>query len=249
MIHRSCERIRCRVSVPPVRAFQSYSGARGQLPLHLCLAAATALLITLTSGASRAAGAAPDRSDGWKTATTAMAISAMGFELVMPRVFYSDPEVTVGWKARWHLSVLAPVMTLTTLSLLNEHYLKDSFKGHRPGCDDTNQGGPGCDSYGMLSTHSFAAFSALGQGAGVFFVDTLKWSKGNFNAGAFVGNVGVPLILGTLTAIGRTSGNWETGAQVWSSAGIGLVSGFGLGVLYALLQRPECGYTGNLVCW
>ena len=29
----------------------------------------------------------------------------------MPRVFYADPEVTVGWKARWHVSVLAPIVT------------------------------------------------------------------------------------------------------------------------------------------
>jgi hypothetical protein len=25
--------------------------------------------------------------------------------------------------------------------------------------------------------------------------------------------------------------------------------GMGLGTLYAATQRPECGYTGSLICW
>ena len=62
-------------------------------------------------------------------------VASAGTQLLMPRVFYSDPEVTVGWKARWHVSVLAPVMTLTALAVLNEHALKDSFEGFRPGCN------------------------------------------------------------------------------------------------------------------
>jgi hypothetical protein len=232
-----------------VLASSSVLVPRRALATRLVSAAAAALLVLLTSSAGHAQDSPPERSDGWDTATNVMAISALGFELIMPRVFYSDPEVTVGWKARWHVSALAPVMTLATLSLFNEYNLKESFEGHRPGCNGDNQGSPGCESYGMLSTQSFAAFSALGLGAGVFFADTLKWSKGNFNAGAFVGHVGVPLILGTLTAIGRSAGDWETAGQVWGSAGIGLVTGLGTGVLYALLQRPECGYTGKLVCW
>jgi hypothetical protein len=36
---------------------------------------------------------------------------------------------------------------------------------------------------------------------------------------------------------------------VWGTAGIGFVTGLGLGVLYAAMQRPECGYTGSLICW
>lgn len=178
-----------------------------------------------------------------------MAVSAGAFEVIMPRIFFSDPEVTVGWKARWHLSVFAPAMTHATLSLLNEAYLKDSFGGHRPGCDETTQGSAGCTSYGMLSTQSYAAFAALGHGAGVFLVDTVKWSNGNFNAGAFIGDIGVPLVLGTITAVGRSAGNLETAGQAWGSGGIGLLLGLGTGALYAVLQRPECGYTGSLVCW
>lgn len=192
---------------------------------------------------------APERSEGWGDATNILALSAMGVELVMPRVFYADPEVTVGWKARWHVSVLAPSMTLATLALFNEQVLKDEIGGFRPECSDENQGSPGCTSYGFLSTQSFAAASAFGQGLGIFLVDTLKWSDGKFNFGAFAGNTAVPAILTVITTVGRTAGNWETGGQAWGSAGIGLVVGLGMGALYGATQRPECGYTGGLVCW
>ncbi|HEY8944396.1 MAG TPA: hypothetical protein VIM73_09040 [Polyangiaceae bacterium] len=191
----------------------------------------------------------PERSAGWNDATKITALSALGVQLLMPRVFYSDPEVTVGWKARWHVSVLAPSMTLATLALLNEQVLKDELAGHRPGCSEETQGGPGCESYGMLSTPTFTAFSALGQGLGIFLVDTSKWSDGRFNVGAFAGNVAVPAVLSVVTGIGRTAGDWEEPAQVWGTAGIGLALGMGIGALYASAQRPECGYTGGLICW
>lgn len=192
---------------------------------------------------------APERSDGWSTATNVMALSALGMQLIMPRVFYSDPEVVVGWKARWHVSVLAPTMTIAAAALFNEQLLKNELGGHRPGCDETTQGGPGCGSYGMLSTQSFAASAAFGQGLGTFLVDTLKWSGGQFNAGAFAGNTVVPGVLAIITTAGRGAGNWETAGQAWGSAGIGLLTGLGMGALYAAAQRPECGYTGSLICW
>jgi len=196
---------------------------------------------------------APDRSAGWNTATKVMALSSAGLVMIMPRIFYSDPEVTAGWKARWHLSVLAPTMTLAAFTLLNDVSLKGSFKSFRPGCDETNFGlVPGCEgneAYGMFSSYSFLAFSSLGQGTGIFLVDTLKWSNGHLNGGALLGDVAAPLILSVLTAVGRSSGNWETGGQVWGSAGLGFGAGIGMGVLYALLQRPECGYSGGMICW
>ncbi len=96
--------------------------------------------VALFRGSSRCASTPPERSEGWKDATNILTISAVGVQLLMPRVFYSDPEVTVGWKARWHLSVLAPTMTLVTIGLLNEQFLKDEFEGFRPGCDDKNRG-------------------------------------------------------------------------------------------------------------
>jgi hypothetical protein len=215
----------------------------------LVASAVAACIVSFSTRAHAQEVIPPERSDSWNKATTIMALSAVGFELVMPRVFYSDPEVTAGWKARWHLSALAPIMTMTTIGLLNEVALKDSIGGHRPGCDETNQGTAGCTSFGMLSTQSFVAFSALGQGAAVFLVDTTKWSDGRLNAGALTADVGVPLVLSIVTAVGRTSGNWESGGQVWGSAGIGLGAGFLTGLLYATLQRPECGYSGNLICW
>jgi hypothetical protein len=210
---------------------------------------AAALLLSSARAQAQDMTPAPDRSSGWNTATKVMALSSTGLVMIMPRIFYSDPEVTAGWKARWHLSVLAPTMTLAAVTLLNEVSLKDSFKSFRPGCDDTNRLAPGCESYGMLSSYSFLAFSSLGQGTGIFLADTLKWSNGHVNGGALVGDVAAPLILSVLTAVGRTSGNWESGGQVWGSAGLGFGAGIGMGLLYALLQRPECGYSGGMICW
>src|SRR5688500_11393081 len=96
--------------------------------------------VTLLSSPARAQNATvpPGRSAAWNDATTILALSALGVELLMPRVFYADPEVTAGWKARWHVSVFAPIMTLATLTLVNEHHLKNSFESPLPGCDDTN---------------------------------------------------------------------------------------------------------------
>jgi hypothetical protein len=188
------------------------------------------------------------RSAGWGDATTILALSSLGLQLVMPRVFYSDPEVTAGWKARWHVSQLAPIMTLATLTLVNEHHLKPSFEGLRPDCDKFPSAAE-CQTYGMFSSQSLLAFSAFGQGTGVFLGDTLKWSEGRFNAGAFTGEVGIPLVLALVTAVGRTAGHWESSGQVWASAGVGAVVGLGTGLVYSLMQRPECGYTGSLLCW
>lgn len=219
----------------------------GTIRVKFAVAAVVSLLMLVAAPAR--AQSTVERSKGWRDATTVLTLSAVGVELLMPRVFFSDPEVTVGWKARWHLSVLAPSMTLVATGLVNEQFLKDAFEGHRPGCDELTQGGAGCETYGMLSTHSYLAGSAFGQGLGVFLVDTLKWSGGRFNAGSFAANVGIPGVLGVVTAVGRSAGNWETGGQSWGSAGIGAVLGLGMGALYASMQRPECGYGGDIICW
>jgi hypothetical protein len=212
-------------------------------------AAGLALAAAVTLLAAPASAQDTHRSQAWKGATNVLTLSSLGLQLVMPRVFYSDPEVTVGWKARWHASVLAPSMTLVAVGLINEQFLKDSFKGHRPGCSDMNQGTDGCTDYGMLSTHSYLVGSAFGQGLGIFLVDTVKWSGGRINGGSLAMNVGVPAVLGVITTVGRSAGNWETGGQAWSSTGLGAVVGLGLGALYAIAQRPECGYGGDLICW
>ena len=224
---------------------------RGKRRWGLIVACAAFTVAMSMASPARAQGMTvpPVRSDAWNDATTILALSSLGLELLMPRVFYADPEVTAGWKARWHVSALAPIMTLATLTLVNEHHLKSSFESPRPGCDDTNVGHPACSTYGMFSSQSFLAFSALGQGTGVFLGDTLKWSDGRFNAGALTGQVGIPLVLAVITAIGRTSGDLETGGQVWASAGVGTMIGLGTGLMYSLMQRPECGYSGSLLCW
>ena len=189
------------------------------------------------------------RSDGWKTATTITMVGAVASTTLMPRLFYADPETTAGWKARWHVSILAPTLANVSLTLLNEYSLKDALKGHRPGCDDTNQGVYPCADYGALSSHAFLAFSALGQGAATFFTDTIKWSDGQFNIGSALGNIGMPLVLAGITAVGRSAGNWETGGTIVISSVGGLVAGALTGLTYAVMQRPGCGYTGSLVCW
>jgi len=207
------------------------------------------LVVILYDAPAQAATPPPDRDSTWATVTTISMVAGAGTQLLMPRVFYSDPEVTVGWKARWHVSVLAPVMTLTALTALNEFALKPAFQGQRPGCDDTNQGLTHCTDYGMMSTHTFAAFSALGNGTGIFIVDTLKWSGGRVSVAELAGDVIAPVLFGTVTAIGRGAGNWESGGQIVVGGLAGLGTGFLTGMTYALMQRPECGYTGGVICW
>jgi len=207
------------------------------------------LLLVLTTTQSAFAQDAPERKSAWKVVSNVGLIGAASTQLLMPRVFYSNPEATVGWKARWHVSVLAPTMTLTGLAVLNEYWLKDEFEEYRPGCDEENQGTSHCESYGMMSTHGFGAFSALGHGGAVFLFDTINNSGGRFNVGSFVGNVGLPVVFATFTAIGRGVGNYETTGQVLTGSGVGLASGFLMGMTYALMQDPACGYTGSLICW
>jgi hypothetical protein len=191
----------------------------------------------------------PDRNTTWgAVGTIALGLGAVS-QLVMPRMFYADPEVTVGWKSRWHVSVLAPVATLTMLGVLNELAIKDMLKSDRPGCDDTNRGLAHCDTYGSPSTHAYGAFAALGHGVGVFLVDTTKWSGGKVTAGSLVGNVAIPFIAATVTAVSRGAGNWENTGQVLVGGTAGLMLGFVSGMAYSLMQRPECGYSGSLMCW
>ena len=227
------------------------SGKLGSVGLKLSLAAGAAALTLLVAPAAQAheQELAP-RSQGWKDATNILTLSSLGVQLLMPRVFYSDPEVTVGWKARWHASVLAPSMTLIAMGLANEQFLTAAVAGHRPGCSEMPPGTvAACTDTAMLSPHSYLAGSALGQGLGIFLVDTIKWSGGRLNGGSLAMNVGVPAVLGVITTVGRSAGNWETGGQAWGSAGIGLALGLGLGALYGAAQRPECGYGGDLICW
>jgi hypothetical protein len=220
----------------------------------ICIAVAFGLLLLIGTASKASAQAMPpspnpsrDQSLGTLSSITMAAAGVT--ELVMPRLFYSDPEVTQGWKARWHVSQLAPVLTLTTLTFVNEYALKDALKDPRPGCDDTNQGILNCATYGGLSTHAFGSGSFLGMGTAVWLFDMTKWSGGRFNGGSFAGNVAVPGILTAITWIGRGAGNFESTAQILEGGLAGLAFGFLTGMTYSLMARPECGYTGSLFCW
>ena len=197
------------------------------------------------------------RDGTWGTISNVTMVLGAGIVTLMPRVYYNDPEATVGWKARWHISVLAPAMSLTALTLLVDGPIRNAIKTPRPGCnlDNTAAALPGseCESYAMPSTQSYASWGSTGFGTGVFLVDTVKYSNAKFNAGSFIGNVGVPLVLSVLTSVGRSVGSppdtfahEDVGSIVVGSL-TGFASGALVGVAYSLLQRPNCGYGGSLV--
>lgn len=215
-----------------------------------CFLIAPALLVLATTAPAGAQQTpAPNRDQAWGTVTSVTAVTAGAVELLMPRIFYSDPESTVGWKARWHVSQLAPVMTLSVLTVVNEYLIKGAIKDPRPGCDSTNTPGINCETYGSPSTHAFGSFAALGQGTAVWLFDMTKWSDGRFNAGSFIGNVFLPAALAAVTDVGRAAGNYESAGQIVAGSAAGVGFGFLVGMTYSLMARPECGYTGNLICW
>ncbi|MBX3207567.1 MAG: hypothetical protein KF764_21135 [Labilithrix sp.] len=193
----------------------------------------------------------PDRSAAWDTVSTVAMVVGMSSQVLMPRLYWSDTEVTIGSKARWHASVLGSTMFLLTTAFFNELVVKPEITSYRPGCGVSNVGAPGCTTFGMPSTHTFVAFSALGHGGGVFLVDTLKWSDGRVSGLAIAGDVALPLVAAGLTYAGRVAGtpSQEHGDQALVGAAVGL--GFGLlaGGAYALLQRPECPYGAGVICW
>lgn len=191
----------------------------------------------------------PSRDATWGGVTDATTVAAVAAGLIMPRIFYPGSEVTTGWHARWHYSVLAPMMTYSTLAFVNENFMKVKIAGPRPGCDDTNAGGPGCSDFGSPSTHAFAAGATLGHGLAVFIIDTTKWSDGQVSGLGLFGHVGIPLILGGITVVGRSQGNYENGGQLAAGATLGLGIGFLTGMLYSTMARPECGYSGSMICW
>ncbi len=194
---------------------------------------------------------APQRSEAWGTVSTVSALVGASTQLLMPRVYYADTEVTVGWKARWHASVLATTMTLMALAFVSEVGVKPEIGSFRPGCGPSNLGVPGCTTFGMPSTHTYTAFASLGHGTAVFLVDSFKWNEGRVSAGSAIGNVGLPLVASILSYAGRVVGtpSYEHGDQALVGAGVGIGLGLVAGGVYSLLQRPECGYGAGVVCW
>jgi hypothetical protein len=198
-----------------------------------------------------------ERDPNWDTVSTVTMLIGVTSVSLMPRVYYSSPDATVGWKARWHVSALAPIMTLTGISLLVDGPIRDVVQNTRQGCsiDETTANLPdsGCESFGGPSSHAFASWGATGAGLGIFLVDTLKYSDGNFNVPSFLGNVAVPFTASIWTMVARSQdgsglGHENTG-QVFAGTLPGLGVGALLGVTYSLLQEPDCGYGGYLFCW
>lgn len=223
-----------------------------------CLTIATCLLAPREAAAQTTFPSDPRRDETWGTVSDVSLVLGTSVVFLMPRVYYSDPEATVGWKGRWHYSVLAPAMTLTALTLLVDLPIKGAIESPRPGCsvDQTNTALPGsnCESFGGPSTHAFASWSATGAGTGIFLVDTFRHSGGRFNAGGFIGNVAFPLTASVITSIARgvapgDAQAYENGGQIAIGGVTGFLSGLAFGAAYAWLQRPNCGYGNALVCW
>jgi hypothetical protein len=200
------------------------------------------------------------RNATWDTVSTVtMALNA-GIVTLMPRIYYNDPEATVGWKGRWHVSVLAPALAVVGFTVLVDGPIKKAIASPRPGCGPDNTGigipGGGCDSFDTPSTHSFAAWGATGAGTAIFIVDTLKYSNGKFHAGSFVGNVAVPLVLSVFTSAARAadpSGPFvfppESVGSIIAGSVAGFVTGAIMGFGYSWMLRPNCGYGGHIICW
>ena len=227
------------------------------------IVAAGLLSITAATLAPREAAAQTPpvvvRDKNWDIVSNVTMVAGASIVSLMPRVFFNDPEATVGWKGRWHFSILAPAMTMTALTFLVDIPIREEIKSPRPGCtlEQTVERRPGsnCESFQTPSTQSFAAWGATGGGLGIFLVDTLKYSNGRFNVLSFLGNVALPLTLSVITSVGRGIETgpgvraYEDAGAVAAGAISGFVTGFLAGGAYALLQRPNCGYGNNIFCW
>jgi hypothetical protein len=225
------------------------------------------VLLTPSEAAAQTTAVRPivPRDGTWGTVSNVTMVVGAGIVTLMPRIFYNNPEATVGWKGRWHFSMFAPALSMTALTLLMDGPVRGAIKKPRPGCSAEQTAarlrGSECESYGMMSTQSYASWGATGAGTTIFLVDTLKYSDGKFNAGGFVGNIAVPLVLSVLTSVGRgitvgtdpTTGvarqAFETPEQVALGAVTGFASGALIGLAYSLFQRPTCGYGNHVFCW
>ncbi|WP_233561230.1 hypothetical protein [Sorangium cellulosum] len=219
-----------------------------------CLAVAACLL----APGEAAAQTTVRRDESWATVSDVSLVLGTSVVFLMPRVYYSDPEATVGWKGRWHFSVLAPAMTMTALTLLVDLPIKGAIESPRRGCgiDQTKTAvsDSNCESFGGPSTHAFASWGATGAGTGIFLVDTFRYSSGRFNAGGFIGNVAFPLTASVVTSIARSvapegTRPHEHAGQIAIGGVTGFLSGLAVGTAYAMFQRPNCGYGNALFCW
>lgn len=219
-----------------------------------------ALCLALGDGTAQAQTPTPpiaERDSAWNAVSTVTMVISVASVSLMPRVYYSSPDSTVGWKARWHLSALAAIGTMTAATWLIDGPIRSAIESPRDGCNEDQTSaslpGSGCESWGSPSTHAFASWGATGYGFVVFMVDTLYYSDGEFNFPSLLGNVLVPFSAAMVSSIARSADGSgigpESTGQVFAGAIPGLLTGALLGVMYSLMQEPDCGYGGYLVCW
>jgi len=223
----------------------------------LIMAAIAALLVPREAAAQAIPPAAP-RDENWEAVSQISMLTGVASVALMPRVYYNDPDATVGWKGRWHVSQLAPALTLTAVTLFIDTPVKGAIESTRPGCtiDETRVAFPDseCESFGGPSTHAFASSATFGAGLAIWIFDTFVYSDSEFHAGSFIGNVAVPLTAAVLTSVARgiapgESESFEDGGQIGAGIAVGLPIGFLTGMAYTLLQEPNCGYGNNIICW
>jgi hypothetical protein len=234
-----------------------------------CIVSA-AFLLSSEAAAQTAVPPIVERDRNWETVSNVFLALGTSSVFLMPRVYYNDPEATVGWKGRWHVSIFAPAMTMMAVTAFTEIPIKQGIESARPGCsvEQTIVRFPGsnCETFGGPSTHAFASWGATGAGTGIFLVDTFKYSDGRFNFPAFLGNVAFPLLSSIFVSIGRgvdidndanteglvnpiTLQPFEDAGQVTAGALSGFFTGLTLGFTYAMLQKPSCPYGNSLFCW
>ena len=220
------------------------------------LVAFAAVSTSSSEASAQGIPAAAVRDKNWGLVSDVFLVAGAAVPTLMPRVYYSDPVSTVGWKGRWHFSQLAPAAVLVGATWFVDSPVKRAIGSLRPGCstDETTVLSEGCESFGGPSTHAFASWASTGAGLGIFLVDTFKYSDGRFNAGSFIGNVAFPVVASVFTSIGRGVGpgaaqGYESGGQILAGGLTGFGVGALVGVAYAFFQRPSCGYGNAVVCW
>jgi hypothetical protein len=234
-----------------------------------CILSAT-FLASVEAAAQTAVPPIVERDRNWEAVSNIFLAVGTASVLLTPRVYYNDPQATVGWKGRWHWSILAPAMTMFAVTTLTELPIKESLESVRPGCtvEQTIVRFPGsnCETFGGPSTHALASWGATGMGTGIFLVDTIKYSDGRLNGPAFIGQIALPLLSSIFVSIGRgvdidndanTTGvpnpitlqPFEDTGQIVAGTLTGFASGLTLGFAYAMLQKPSCPYGNSLICW
>ena len=233
---------------------------KGKVALAGFVAGAMALATGSADAHAQGTGSVPpivERDQNWDTVSTVSMLIGVGSVSLMPRIYYASPDATVGWKARWHVSALAPIMTMTGITLLVDGPIRGAIQSPKVGCtveqtlarlDDS-----GCESFGGPSTHAFASWGAFGAGTTIFLVDTLYYSDAEFSVGSFIGNVALPLGAAIMTSVARSVDGGGVGAEDTGQVVAGALPGLGVGALlglgYSLMQEPDCGYGGYIFCW